>query len=93
MLSGRELAHRPQSEGATGFVNQRIVYTHGIGVAMVPVNEVANEGQPRLFISNLPPVSTDGAPTITQPRIYFGELPNSYVVDRRPPGRVRLSDR
>ena len=79
MLSGREL-DITQSEGATGFVNQRIIYTHGIGVAMVPVNEVANEGQPRLFISNLPPVSTDGAPTITQPRIYFGELPNSYVV-------------
>jgi uncharacterized membrane protein (UPF0182 family) len=79
MLSGRELDLK-QSEGTTGFVNQRVIYTHGIGVAMAPVNEVANEGQPKLFISNLPPVSTDGAPLISQPRIYFGELPTSYVV-------------
>ena len=79
MLSGRELASG-EDEGTTGFVNQRIIYTHGIGAAMVPVNEVANEGQPRLFIGNLPPISRDGAPTITEPRIYFGERPNSYVV-------------
>ena len=46
MLSGRELALE-QNPNATGWVNQRIVYTHGIGVAMVPVNEVTNEGQPR----------------------------------------------
>ena len=50
----RELA-LDQNPSASGWVNQRIVYTHGIGVAMVPVNEVANEGQPRLFIGNLPP--------------------------------------
>ena len=76
MLSARELDQAP----AAGFVNQRIVYTHGIGAAMVPVNEVANEGQPRLFIRDLPPVSIDGAPEITEPRIYFGEKPTEYVI-------------
>ena len=79
MLSGRELALE-QNPQATGWVNQRIVYTHGIGVAMVPVNEAGSQGQPNLFIGNLPPTSTAGAPTITQPRIYFGERPSSYVV-------------
>ena len=79
MLSARELALE-QNPAAAGFVNQRIIYTHGIGAAMVPVNEVANEGQPRLFIRNLPPVSTDGAPEITEPRIYFGERPSDYVI-------------
>ena len=79
MLSARELALE-QNPQATGWVNQRINFTHGIGAAMVPVNEVANEGQPRLFIGNLPPVSTAGAPPITEPRIYFGERPSSYVV-------------
>ena len=43
MLSGRELALE-QNPGATGWVNQRIIYTHGIGVAMVPVNEVDQRG-------------------------------------------------
>ena len=70
----------PRTRAAAGFVNQRIVYTHGIGAAMVPVNEVTNEGQPRLFIRNLPPVSSDGAPEISEPRIYFGEKPSEYVI-------------
>jgi uncharacterized membrane protein (UPF0182 family) len=81
MLSAREL-DLSGNPNATGFVNQRVIFTHGIGVAMVPVNEVASEGQPRLFIRNLPPVSEAGAPTITEPRIYFGERPSGYVVVR-----------
>ena len=62
------------------WVNERIIYTHGIGVAMIPVNEVTNEGQPQLLVRNLPPVSTSGAPDIAEPRIYFGESDNHYVV-------------
>ncbi len=79
MLSAREL-NLAANPDAAGFVNQRIIFTHGIGLAMVPVNEVANEGQPRLFIGNLPPVSTAGAPEITEPRIYFGERSSDYVI-------------
>ena len=85
MLSARELAIE-KNPSATGWVNQRIVYTHGVGAAMVPVNAVASQGQPQLIISNLPPVSVDGAPPISQPRIYFGEGDTSYsVVGARQP--------
>ena len=79
MLSARELA-LDQNTNATGWVNQRVIYTHGIGAAMVPVNEVGTQGQPKLLIGNLPPVSTGGAPPISEPRIYFGERASSYVV-------------
>ena len=81
MLSARELALE-QNPNASGWVNQRIRFTHGVGAAMVPVNEVGSEGQPQLLVSNLPPVSTNGAPTIDLARsgIYFGERPSSYVV-------------
>ena len=79
MLSARELALE-LNPNATGWVNKRIVYTHGMGVAMVPVNEVTNEGQPNVIIGNLPPQSIAGAPPITQPRIYFGERESDYVV-------------
>ncbi|HEY3165152.1 MAG TPA: UPF0182 family protein, partial [Candidatus Limnocylindrales bacterium] len=79
MVSARELAPEKNVQ-ATGWVNQRVVYTHGIGAAMVPVNAVASQGQPQLIISNIPPVSTGGAPPITQPRIYFGERDNPYVI-------------
>ena len=79
MLSAREL-DLAANPGAVGWVNQRIIYTHGIGLVMVPVNEVTAEGQPVLFIKNLPPVASNGAPTITEPRIYFGEKPTGYVI-------------
>jgi uncharacterized protein len=81
MVSARELDLSGNPD-ATTFVNQRIIFTHGVGVAMVPVNEVASEGQPRLIIRNLPPVSSGGAPEITEPRIYFGERASQYVVVR-----------
>ena len=77
MLSARELD--PSALGG-GWVNERINFTHGIGMAMSPVNEVTTEGQPRLIIRNLPPVSSEGAPEIGQPRIYFGERPSGYIV-------------
>ncbi|HET7474144.1 MAG TPA: UPF0182 family protein [Candidatus Limnocylindrales bacterium] len=79
MLSGRELA-LDKTTSTPNWVTQRIVYTHGLGAAMVPVNAVASQGQPQLLISEIPPVSTAGAPPISQPRIYFGERPSDYVV-------------
>jgi uncharacterized protein len=81
MLSARELALE-QNPNAAGWVNQRIRFTHGVGAAMVPVNEVGSEGQPKLLVSNLPPTSTTGAPTIDPAHsgIYFGERGSSYVV-------------
>ncbi|HEX5012529.1 MAG TPA: UPF0182 family protein [Candidatus Limnocylindrales bacterium] len=62
------------------WTNDHLFYTHGIGVAMVPVNEVTQQGQPRLVIRDMPPVSSSGAPDITQPRVYYGELTSQYVV-------------
>ncbi len=79
MLAGRELAPE-KNPLANSWVNQRITFTHGIGVAMVPVNAATAEGQPDLFIQGLPPVSSSGAPQISQPRIYFGERPSDWVI-------------
>ncbi len=79
MLSAREL-NLAATDQASGWVNQQIIYTHGIGIAMVPVNEVTPEGQPLLLIKNLPPVSSGGAPSVTEPRIYFGESLSDYVI-------------
>ncbi|HSG85416.1 MAG TPA: UPF0182 family protein [Candidatus Limnocylindrales bacterium] len=79
MLSGREL-DLAGSRITQNWLNTRIIYTHGVGAVMVPVNEVVGQGQPRLWIRDLPPVSSDGAPEITQPRIYFGELTSDYII-------------
>ena len=93
MLSARELALE-QNPNASGWVNQRIRFTHGVGAAMVPVNEVGSEGQPRLFISNLPPSSVAGAPTIDPAaRDLLRRAAELVRRRRRPAGRVRLPDR
>ena len=77
MVSTREL--NSDSLPNRSWVNERLQYTHGFGVALGPVNQVTEEGLPVLFIQDLPPTSqTDLA--VDQPSIYFGELSNDYVI-------------
>ncbi|MEE2791649.1 MAG: UPF0182 family protein [Acidobacteriota bacterium] len=77
MLSSREL--NSDSLPNRSWVNERLQYTHGFGVAMGPVNQVTQEGLPVLFIQDLPPTSSVDM-SIEQPSIYFGELSNDYVI-------------
>ena len=79
MLSGREMA-LDKNPTVNNWLNAHFVYTHGYGVAMVPVNAVQPDGLPDLIIRDLPVVSEPGAPVITEPRIYFGERPAPWVV-------------
>ncbi len=60
------------------FINERLTFTHGMGLTMAPVNQVTAEGLPVLFIKDLPPVSTIPI-KLTRPQIYYGELTNEYV--------------
>ncbi len=75
-LSAREL--NTASLPTRNFINDRLTFTHGMGITMAPVNQVTSEGLPVLFIKDLPPVSTVSL-TVTRPQIYYGELTNSYV--------------
>ena len=77
MLSSREL--NSDSLPNRSWVNERLQYTHGFGVAMGPVNQVTAEGLPVLFIGDLPPSSSVDL-EVDQPSIYFGELSNDYVI-------------
>jgi len=77
MLSSREL--NSDSLPNRSWVNERLQYTHGFGVAMGPVNQVTQEGLPVLFIKDLPPTSSVDL-TVDQPSVYFGELSNNYVI-------------
>jgi hypothetical protein len=88
MLAGRELDPTKVADlnnGNSSWVNQHLVYTHGVGLAMLPVNEVvrSSTGQsanPLLVIQNVPPASSAGAPVVSQPRIYFGTQTSDYVI-------------
>jgi uncharacterized membrane protein (UPF0182 family) len=79
MLSARELEHDNLPSQAKTWINERLMYTHGYGVAMSPVNEIAQEGFPKMFIKDIPPqFSTDLK--VSRPEIYFGERTDSYVI-------------
>ena len=78
MLSTREL--NAESLPSRTFINERLTFTHGMGLTLGPVNEVTQEGLPVLWIKDLPPVSSIPSLTITRPEIYFGELSNDYVI-------------
>jgi uncharacterized membrane protein (UPF0182 family) len=79
MLSVREL--NPAALPNRTWVNERLVFTHGHGLTLGPVNQVTREGLPVLFVRDLPPVTSVDL-NITQPGIYFGELVNDYVITR-----------
>ncbi|MCC6458644.1 MAG: UPF0182 family protein [Caldilineaceae bacterium] len=79
MLGARELVPENLSQDAQTWVNRRLVYTHGYGVAASPVARVTRDGLPSFYVKDLPP---QGIITVTQPQIYFGELTNEYVIAR-----------
>lgn len=65
---------------AKSFINEKLRFTHGYGVVASMVNKVTNEGLPEFLVKDIPPVSKDNQLTVNQPRIYFGELTNDYVI-------------
>lgn len=78
MLAARELDYDAVPAKAQNWVNQRLKYTHGYGLAMSPVNQVTVEGLPDFFIQNIPPVTTVDI-AIDQPRIYYGEETDHHI--------------
>ncbi len=79
MLAARELVVNQLPPQANTWVNRHLIYTHGYGLAMSPVNEVTSEGLPQLMIKDLPPVS-DINLKIDRPEIYYGEKTDEYIL-------------
>jgi uncharacterized protein len=79
MVAARELEQSRLPQDAQTWINLHFKFTHGIGLAMSPVNSFDAEGLPNFLIKDIPPVSPDGLP-IERPEIYFGEKTSNYVV-------------
>src|SRR6266853_501386 len=79
LLSPREL--NSASLPTRTFINERLTFTHGMGLTLGPVNQVTPEGLPVLFIKDLPPASSVSL-RVTRPELYFGELTDSWVFAR-----------
>ncbi len=79
MLSARELTVGRLPAPARTWVNEHLVYTHGYGLAMSPVNRISEGGLPEFYVKNIPPDASIPL-EITRPEVYFGELTDNYVI-------------
>jgi len=79
LLGVREIDQTQLPDQARTWINEKLKYTHGYGVAMSPVNEFTTDGLPRFYLKNIPPES-DTDLQLTNPAIYYGQDTNGYVV-------------
>ena len=79
MLATRELSVDKLPESSRNWINEKLIYTHGYGITMNPVNGFTPEGLPTLILSNMPVQSTVEGLTVTRPEVYFGELTDTDV--------------
>jgi hypothetical protein len=94
IIAPRELDYTAVPKEAQTWVNEHLVYTHGYGFTMSPVNQVAQAGLPDYYIKD---IGTDTIPDqqgslnvsnklisntipLGKPRIYYGQLTNNYIL-------------
>jgi hypothetical protein len=93
IIAARELDYGDVPQQAQTWVNKRLIYTHGYGFTLSPVNLVGPGGLPYYYVKDIGVEDTDkqGSLQITteeirasipigQPRIYYGEITNTYVM-------------
>ena len=96
LLAARELDYTAVPPQAQTWVNEHLVYTHGYGFTLSPVNTVGPGGLPDYLVRGigLEAISeglgtSSGSIPIEHPRIYYGQLSNTYVMA---PTRVQELD-
>ncbi|MEB3227410.1 MAG: UPF0182 family protein, partial [Synechocystis sp.] len=91
LISPRELDYSSVPDKAKTWVNKHLVYTHGYGFTLSPVNLVDQGGLPFYFVKDIGTDTQEDALRtsselirtsipIGKPRIYFGELSDTYIM-------------
>jgi len=80
-LAVRELEQTLLQEKSRTWVNLHLLYTHGYGLCMSPVNAVTGSGMPELWMRDIPPQATVPV-AVPNPAVYFGESTHNYVFVR-----------
>ena len=89
LIAARELDFSAVPKQAQTWVNEHLIYTHGFGFTMSPVNRVAPGGLPEYLVKDIGaseerPLAISGAARssipLGQPRIYYGENTNTYIM-------------
>jgi uncharacterized membrane protein (UPF0182 family) len=80
MLSTREMDPASLAQVARTWQNIHLVYTHGQGVVVSPVNAVTPQGLPELIERDIPATTDEPTLAIDVPQVYFGLRPADYAV-------------
>jgi uncharacterized membrane protein (UPF0182 family) len=88
LIAARELDYNSVPAEAQTWVNEHLIYTHGYGFTLSPVNTAGEGGLPDYFIRGIEmsvssPSIRNSIP-IENPRIYYGELTNTYIMTPTP---------
>ena len=78
-ISARELPPSQLPDRARTWVNMHLLYTHGYGVVMSPVNEFTADGMPKFVMQDIPP-RTSTPLKITRPEIYYGKETDGFTL-------------
>ncbi|MCC7491054.1 MAG: UPF0182 family protein [Fimbriimonadaceae bacterium] len=81
----REMQVDRLEQAAQNWVNRHLVYTHGYGLVMASAHDSGAAGEPVKLIRDIPPRTPPELP-LTQPRIYYGEIPSDYALTGLRPG-------
>src|SRR5919199_2212612 len=94
IIAARELDYSAVPQQAETWINRHLVYTHGYGFTLSPVNTVGPDGLPDYLVKDIG-ISTGAADNralqtssdsirasipIGTPRIYYGEITDTYVM-------------
>jgi len=91
IIAPRELNYNALPSQGQTWINRHLVYTHGYGFTLSPVNQVTEGGIPKYYVQDIgtgeqegvlgtaSPEIRDTIP-IENPRIYYGELTDNYVL-------------
>ncbi|MEP0788183.1 MULTISPECIES: UPF0182 family protein [Cyanophyceae] len=92
LIAARELDYTAVPQQAQTWVNEHLVYTHGYGFTLSPVNTVGPGGLPDYFVKDIGTEAGEAGTLKTSseavrasipietPRIYYGEISNTYVM-------------
>ncbi|MBD2092142.1 UPF0182 family protein [Microcoleus sp. FACHB-1515] len=93
LIAARELDYTAVPSDAQTWVNEHLVYTHGFGFTLSPVNVAAEGGLPDYLIQGIEHRSSSdrvrNSIPVGIPRIYYGEITNTHIYA---PTRVRELD-
>jgi uncharacterized membrane protein (UPF0182 family) len=73
MLAPRDVNIEGLNSTARNWTNERLLFTHGYGVVVVPVNAATPDGQPDFLAQGIPQSTAPSLP-VSEPRVYFSDF-------------------